>query len=1218
MATWDDLSAGTWDQLYSWDDPDRDIALDAAYGVGAIVVDAPRLTVDWVGDAPTDQISPTMVRDEFVTTIAAIDTYNRSVSNGLGSTDNGVQYTTAGGSASDYSVSVDPTLGGRALISNASLSTQRRTQLPATNALHFDVTVKFTIAAPPTGAGGNVVQGIRGRFQDTSNFVECTLWRNVNSNNCTVQVFQLLSAANTGSSFVSVPNATPGSTVWVRFVAVGAELYGYGWVDGADTPSSPLVTLTGCTQLTAGSFEVYHSLNSSITNTLPLVTAQYSLTIVDRDLDKTSIEAHPWAGSFGTTMIRWSVHPDGYAVLRPGAVNTTYTVFINDVSEVDFDVTIKVRAPAVFTGAKGTAYIVGRFQDNSNFLRFRLDFNTDQVLGYAMETSSTAGGFVVNGSGLFPDILHDPTRWVRFRVQGIGSIIRLKAWMDDDRVNRDWTAYFTDSTFPQTPGKSGLSGLVATGNTNVTPEFYFDQYWQGANSTLDIGSISVGLSLDDGLPSGVTNTQNIGVNEAGTDLLGPIGTAPDIYFSPFRADMPLGDLDRDVAGVAITAQVLSANGVRSVRTFTGRMADIPLDDRSAKLQAISAARLALSAPVQPPAVHGFYEGREATWLVAFALFKAGLYVAPRPLDGCRLYLPLNGTTHAYIPDTNSGAAAISGVTFKSLNNGVFASPNWMDGPFTAAPDLGVDKTRTDTLQSGPGSLDYPSSFAPGEDFLSQTGYKGRIECWVKGDATNVAGSFNPSQVLLAIRLHNQSFSRQAKLIIGADRKVYGSILDGVGAVSYPIGDLPADGQWHFIAFGWDLAPSGGTCRTLLDNRGVTYLSGVTNSNLPVRDDLVGADMSMGLPVCEIRFTSGPSAAKAGWANAMNFSPDVIMRRSLLEMDAVAETAPREAFELLSSLAQSELAHLGFDAQDRVLYLPLRYWGEPDQQVLTEELSTDTNLGKAFKVTRDVHRIFNQVTLSYKQATVDETWVTGFQTSQMVSVDPGSAIQLSFTFNAPAIELRGLTLALMSGTALAAAPPSVSNAINYITMNTAQDGSGTYAAGSDITATIISWDPGSATVEIRNNSGNRMYLANNVSIPPLGIAVKQVTIRDSIVTAQNDASIAIRGIRNLPVSLPMISKDGNAGTIAQTLANFLAFPRASIVSDIWGDFRREPGALVSVSDVDNTGLNRVPFRLTGISTTQDGSNVQQAISAVEAWPVQAWGSGVWGSGIWGES
>jgi len=99
---------------------------------------------------------------------------------------------------------------------------------------------------------------------------------------------------------------------------------------------------------------------------------------------------------------------------------------------------------------------------------------------------------------------------------------------------------------------------------------------------------------------------------------------------------------------------------------------------------------------------------------------------------------------------------------------------------------------------------------------------------------------------------------------------------------------------------------------------------------------------------------------------------------------------------------------------------------------------------------------------------------------------------------------------------------------------------------------------------------------------------------------------------------MISKDGNAGTIAQTLANFLAFPRASIVSDIWGDFRREPGALVSVSDVDNTGLNRVPFRLTGISTTQDGSNVQQAISAVEAWPVQAWGSGVWGSGIWGES
>src|SRR5262249_40958410 len=148
----------------------------------------------------------------------------------------------------------------------------------------------------------------------------------------------------------------------------------------------------------------------------------------------------------------------------------------------------------------------------------------------------------------------------------------------------------TDTQWAGQPGYVGWGGYLNTGNSNVVPYDVFraETFWSGSNMTLDSGMLSAGSSLDDGMPSAVTNTSNIGVNEASADLLGPIGTSPDIYFSTFRADQPFDDLPRDTAGVALTGQVLASDGVRSIRLFTGRMSDIPLDDQRAKLQAISA------------------------------------------------------------------------------------------------------------------------------------------------------------------------------------------------------------------------------------------------------------------------------------------------------------------------------------------------------------------------------------------------------------------------------------------------------------------------------------------------------------------------------------------------------------------------------------------------------------------------------------------------------
>lgn len=1002
-SSWDEMSLGTWDRLTTWDDPASDILIDAAYARGELVVDSMLATTDWKGDRPNDSLSPSLARDEFLSTVGA----------GLGVTNvGGYQWNTGGGTAS---------------------------------------------------------------------FAE-------------------------GSSF-------------------------------------------------------------------------------------------------------------GY--FRPAALNTEYAALIDGIVEIDFDILIRVRATQLFTGARGVLTLYSRYQDTSNYLRSRLELNTDQTVNWRVER--VVGGVTTGlGTGVLYNVYHDPAAWIWFRTQGARDQIRVKGWMHTNPIPREWQGLATDSVFAQTAGRSGWGGRLDTGNTNTLPylEFQADTYWQGANAYLDSGQISVGLSLDDGLPSGATNTSNIGVNEAGADLLGPIGTSPDIYFSTFRTDQPFDDLPRDVGGVAITGRVLAPDGIRSVRLFTGRMTDIPINGQAANLTAISAARLALSAPIQPPAVHGFYQGGEATWLICYALYKSGIYVAPKPLDGCRLYLPLNGTTHPYIPDTNSGPAPFSGLTYVAIGTPRYERPNWIDGPFTAAPDLRIDSTAVKKVREGPGTAFTPIPIGPGADFLSASGFRGQFEAWVKGVPTDAANSLNPGQGdLFAIRMHNSISSRYAYLLVRSDRSIRLQISDGLLSRAYDIGSLPADDEWHFIGGSWDINPTAPTARVRLDNVTTTFTSTLLYVDLPVIEDAVIPRVESVIPCVEVRMTSGLIVSRNVWANSQTFDPGAIVRRSLLDMEAVAEPAPREAFELLSALAQSELAHTGFDAQDRYLYLPMSFWGEVDQQEVFETLSTDTNLGDSFKPIRDIKRTYNQVSLGYKKSTVQEQFVSGFSSSELIVIGPYQTVTAVAPLSSPAIEMRGLTLAVMDGTALAATPPASDNAINYVTLNSDIDGLGVYATPGQIDVTISSWTPGAATIQFRNRTGVVWFVANNVSQPPLGIAVKALTSADASESYSIASSIAERGVRNLPVSLPMIQTAYDAATIARCLAGFLAYPRTTLTSDAFPDFRRKPGVLVVVKDLDGTGLDGA-FRLTGISTAQDGAAVQQAIAAEQAWPILTWG-GNWGEAIWGE-
>jgi hypothetical protein len=742
------------------------------------------------------------------------------------------------------------------------------------------------------------------------------------------------------------------------------------------------------------------------------------------------------------------------------------------------------------------------------------------------------------------------------------------------------------------------------------------------NDQIPADNVSFALSFDDGMPQGANNASNIGVGDATGDLQGPIDTPAGIYFSPFRTDQPWADFDRDRAGVAISSGVVASDGVRSRRMFSGQMADIEVDGvDTATLKALSKNRVKLRTQVQPPAVHGFYENANATWLIAYALYKSGLYVAPPPIPGCRFYAPMNGSGHMFLPDDNYVGVTINYVNYIALNTPVFARASWIPGPFpgTLAHATAQGTAKTSRLNS----FQANTRLALGDDIWSQSGNKGRIEFWVKGDPLDVAGSLSPSSTLCVnVQLNNPSVSRYIQVAIPSNTRVpFLNMNDGSTGITAPMPKaIPADGKWHFVGASWNI--SGNSLSTCVDDSTLNWLATpLAASALPIADDLTKGVLlnDCFLPIAELRLTGGKFAPKAqcDWVRNLPWSGDVNMRPSLLELESIAESQPREAFELITSLAQGELAHTGFDANDIFNYLPLTYWGEADQQLVWEDLSSDTNMGKELRVRRELTKIYNQIVLNFDFWVQEEVFSKAIESSQLLTIAPGLTTVFVIPTARPLVEPRGLSIPVISGATLSGAPPPDTDFTHYLTANDALDGTGTYATNTQVGANITYWDPGRVEITILNNTATQWYVANNVGLPPLGIAGKMVTVKQSSATAVNSASLAARGPRALNVPLPMAQRYENALWVARELAARLGNPQNTFSSDVFGDPRRQPGQLVTMADAGQTNVSG-NFRILNVSSSQTRENLKQTVSGIEVKPILIWGVTAWGESIYGKA
>lgn len=784
----------------------------------------------------------------------------------------------------------------------------------------------------------------------------------------------------------------------------------------------------------------------------------------------------------------------------------------------------------------------------------------------------------------------------------------------------------------------------------LPPSVYADwaQDGYGAAESIDdlsgqAAGIVVNHALSDGLPDEVSFVAIQGVPTLTADLGGRDEMTPAAYFSPFRTDSAVYGFERDVAPLKVDHGLVTAAGGERVRVFTGQMADVPVRGGRASLAGISATRLALAALVQPPVrarrEQGLPFGLNATWAVSYVLHACGVYPSPPAMTGCRLWLPLYGCGHSFAPAANVLTSNFTGVVFglrrRTGDDGIdyySAEPQTVRGPYVGG--LNAQVTSTELLgATGTVSANFDDTLVAGDDWLSQAGARGRVQFWVRGDAADAnntpGGSANfawgTSGVTWLAGMEASSFVTTPYVVAGVNlsRNVFVNVFDGTNNVTLSSSaTLPTDGDWHFIGAAWDVA--GNKLWVRLDGVTETSTPTMSTAGLPVltepeADKLV---LAFTLPSADFQFSTGSGADPDDtptWLNTLSWTRGAVVYPSSLELEVLAEPAPREAWELIGALAQTEQAATRIDENDQMLYLPRGYFATVDQQTVAQTITTATDAALP-DVILDPSMVRNVARVSYDQTRIDEVRSLVLDLRTVLVFPPGVST-FRIALDTAAIQvyagtLTNLTAAQIDGSDLG--PPGWS----YITVNSATDGSGDVIDAGQVTAVITEWTAGEVAVEVTNNSAATLYAANNSSTAGtdfayLGVYGFAVRTNTTSVTESYDSSVDVRGDRAIAVDLPMAQRYDNAYRAARRIVGDLAYPVPIIDQvEVFGDPRRQPGDLVTFADPSQTGADG-QWRSYVVRHRIDGADYRQTMKLRQATLTGQWGDGVsrWGSIVW---
>lgn len=802
-------------------------------------------------------------------------------------------------------------------------------------------------------------------------------------------------------------------------------------------------------------------------------------------------------------------------------------------------------------------------------------------------------------------------------------------------------------------GTSNLTRAVTGDEVTWYPQVYADWAQDGYGDVDSIDDLSgqadgytVAQSYNDGLPDEIAFLRDSGVPGASVGLTGREELNAVQYFSPFRSDSPVFGFARDVAPVKIDQGVLGAGGIETVRIYTGQMADIPITAAGqATLRTGSPARLLLSQLVQPPIRERYYSngpfdfGLTASWPISYALHSCAVYPSPPASTGCRLWLPMHGGGNPFIPSANPYANNFTGVLYGQTRLSTESDRSNrplrnIRGPFVGSVDAGMS---TAEIRVAIGS---PAELGSGDDWMSTASSTGSVQFWVRGDAGNVnttpGGSAQmtwsaASKAFIAgfTSLHTGS----VELVCGVDvnRAVFVKVFDGTNTATFVSTlTLPQDGAWHFVGVAWSVSGNLLTCRLDSTTQTNTPSPALSTALLPASNDGEASTLfAFALPPAEVQFCTGAASAPAtvGWLNSTGYyTRRAYVYPSSLDLEVLMEKEPREAWEYIGSLAQSEPAAVRIDENDDVYVMPPGWFATAALDAVVDTITSARHAARP-NVALDHTKIRNNVRVSYQNTRVDvlADQILAYKTFQTIL--PGtSLLQLVFDITALRVDARS---SLVNGVAASSFVHLTANQINgtdlsppggsYVTLNDSPDGSGTYSTQADVLVDTVEWHVDGMLVSFRNLTNTTWYLVNNSSdagldfsfIGVFGVPIRQV---EASVTESEGNSVETRGLRTLTLRLPVIQSEATATQVARRLVLEAAEPLATVQVEVFGDPRRQPTDLVTYDDSAETGVSGV-FRVQSVRHSISGPAYTQTVGMRQARTVGTWGDGV---SRWGES
>lgn len=938
-----------------------------------------------------------------------------------------------------------------------------------------------------------------------------------------------------------------------------------------------------------------------------------SLVVVD-DFDRSVIDAYghnrngrQWTNTGGTAANYYV--QGGYAYQAHAANQVDHFSHI-ELGDTNFDVTAFFALPALPTGAAVLPRLRARWQDATNLYEAVVTVAAGGAVTFGVSRLATAGNATV-ASGVAVGTYVAGHIW-GIRFQGRSTALRARAW-DASAMDQPYTWDIDTTDSSAVAGtRVGFASYLDSGNSNTKPYAVAWSDFRAVSPGIDdltplAGGWQVQHHLDDGLPDEVAFISGIGVGQLDADLSAPPAyltdgqpMRPAQYFSPYNVDSPLYGLDRDVAPVKLDHGLVTSAGKERVRVFTGRMENLPVSGGQTKLIAISDTRVKLMRAVQPPAVYGAYQGANATWAMSYALHVCGVYPSPPPQDGCRWWAPMHGSFHSFLPADNKPhldtLVFVDGIAGPSRRLPI----EWVDGPYVAG-FAGSGLPLVQNVGANTGTND-GIWLEPGAPLITQTG-KGKLEFWVRGDASNA------TNYLIRFRMYASTGQFVEAGVAATTYKPFIRFMDGVNddTFSYSIG-VPLDGEWHFVGLSWDIAAEDRWLN--LDGVVETSLTATTTpGNFPTTEVWATRkpDIQVGWPVSEIQLTAGVTpATHVGWLNALEgvtWTRGAYLMKSDLELASIAERAPREAWELLGSYALSELASLRADENDLIQYRTLGYWVQDAQQVATALLSTDVNM-EIPDITIDPSKLRNSITVTYDEGRNQDAYAAVFAGQDVIALPPGVTV-LVLPLSPAAAEIRGFSFIN-----IADADTTQPSSQHFISANDVADGTGNYATTTEISAAILEWDPGQATVQVTNATATTYYTANDKTWASINVAAKELLTSSASVTESDPNSVAIRSERNLPVTRSDIQSRVDARRLARNLLMALRKPVPVIEAvKVLGDPRRQPGDLATFQDPTVTRVSGT-WRVHTVTHDWDGGRAKytQDITVRPTLPILVVGQG----------